>query len=106
MEDEGKIRRLAELVVQKHGRNARAILRERIEGRLQVRDYHLVALWALVAEAAESILPHARRQHRIERRAREIIAADVVTGTATRGSARGKDDAAIGGGRVRLRTPR
>jgi hypothetical protein len=96
MEDEGKIKRLAELVVQKHGRNTRAILRERIDGRLQVRDYHLVALWALVAEAAECILPHARRQHRIERRAREIIAADV----ATRESVRGNNNAAIGGGRV------
>ena len=88
MQDEGKIRQLAQLVVQKHGSDALAVVNERIRGRLEAQDYHLAALWALVAEAVHRMMPDAKPRRGVQREVQEIAAGVIVTLAAQRVRAR------------------
>lgn len=55
-----KIWRLAQLVVEKHGDEALAVVTERAIGRLTVQDYPNTVLWTRVAEAVHTMLPDAK----------------------------------------------
>jgi hypothetical protein len=51
-----KTRRLAHLLVGKHGHEALAVVTERALGRLAVQDYRLAIVWTRVAEAVHKLL--------------------------------------------------
>jgi hypothetical protein len=55
-----KTRRLAHLLVDKHGNDALAVVTERALGRLTVQDYRLAIVWTRVAEAVHKLLPDAK----------------------------------------------
>ena len=62
MASDPKIRRLARLIVEKHGDEALAVVTERIVGRLIALDYAHVRMWTRVAEAVHALHPGAPPQ--------------------------------------------
>lgn len=64
MASDPKVWRLAQLVVEKHGDEALAVVTERALGRFTVQDYPSATLWTRVAEAVHTILPHAKPERR------------------------------------------
>jgi hypothetical protein len=79
VDSDGKLKQLAEVVVQKYGDDALAVVSARIEGRLSVQDYNLAALWSLVAAIIHARMGAAKPQRGIHEDVREIAAGIVMT---------------------------
>jgi hypothetical protein len=62
MASDPKVWQLAQLIVEKHGEDALAVVTERAFGRLAVMDYALAVVWTRVAEAVHAIRPDAKPQ--------------------------------------------
>ena len=67
MDDDPKTWRLAQLVIEKHGEDALALVTERAHWRLEVQDYALAALWSEVADAVRALLFDAGAERTSER---------------------------------------
>lgn len=65
MASDRKTWRLAQLIVEKHGDEALAVVIERIVGRLIVHDYPLAIMWTRVAEVVHIMLPAANPEHSV-----------------------------------------
>jgi len=57
MRNESRIRRVARLLIEKHGEEALAIAVARAQQRLAIEDYGSAAIWAQVSEAIHVIAP-------------------------------------------------
>jgi hypothetical protein len=57
--------RLAQLIVEKYGNEALAVVIERVVGRLIVHDYSLAIMWTRVAEEVHTMLPDANLEHSV-----------------------------------------
>jgi hypothetical protein len=67
MQASPKVRRLAYLIMEKHGDDALAVVTERAASRLDVGDYPLVEMWARVASVVSAALPQAKPYHSPDR---------------------------------------
>ena len=65
MSSDPKIWRLAQLLIDKHGDEALAVVTERALGRLSVQDYHLAIVWTRVAQAVHRMRPDAKPERSI-----------------------------------------
>jgi hypothetical protein len=79
VDNEAKIRLLAELMVQKHGEDALAVVNERIRGRLLAQDYPLAALWSLVAGTVHAARPNAKPRRRNHQWVQQVAAGVLAT---------------------------
>jgi hypothetical protein len=65
MADESKVWRLAQLLLDKHGDEALAVVTERVLGRLTVQDYAWAMLWTQVAQAVHALRPDAKPERSV-----------------------------------------
>lgn len=65
MADESKVWRLAQLLLDKHGDEALAVVTERALGRLTVQDYAWAIFWTEVAQAVHGLRPDAKPERSV-----------------------------------------
>jgi hypothetical protein len=72
MDDDPRIQRIAQRLVDKHDDKALAIAKERVHDRLATQDYASAVIWARVVESVHILIPDAG-----PKRARDVIGASL-----------------------------
>lgn len=67
MEQDFRLRRLAERLAARYGDDTLAVVIERLRARLRVQDYAQVARWAQLADAVRRLLPEAKPERGLKR---------------------------------------
>jgi hypothetical protein len=72
MDTDAKIKILARILIEKHGRNAAEIARERAESANRDMDYPAVRIWTIAAETIQAMLGTAERPRHTTRQLDEM----------------------------------
>lgn len=72
MNNDPRIQRIAQRLVEKHDDKALALAKERVHDRLATQDYASAVIWARVVEAVHILIPDAK-----PKRARDVIGASL-----------------------------